>query len=113
MVPLVHPLEGTVAELPLLGRIDVHVLADVIVVEEGVDALVVDAVVVSGLVQTVLEQVVDVRSRHLEVRSNAVLPTLAFLSTQRAVSTETLIDLRRNEEVVAKGTDCKLADGEG
>lgn len=70
----------------------------------------VNAAIVSRLVQTLSKQIVNICSADLEIRGNSLFNSVAVASPQGAVRFVVFEGFFGDEEVVAEGSDCELVE---
>ena len=72
-VPFVLFKEGEIAHLPFVFTLGMHVLLNIGIVHESVNALMIEAAIVSSLMQALLEDISSVSPTALEVSLDLLL----------------------------------------
>ena len=93
--------KGGIAKLPLSVFVSVHVFFDCRGVQKGVNADMVNARIISRLVQTLLKQVMNISATYSKIRCYFLLHAIAIWSPKRAMSFVVVKGFAGDEEIIA------------
>lgn len=100
-VSLIDLWKCEVAKIPFPGLISMHILFHSGWIEERINAYMINASIVSRLVQTLSKQIMKICSSHFEIWCYFLLNPVAARSSEGAVSPVIFKGLGGDEEVVA------------
>ena len=109
-VSLVLLSQGKIAQIPLDVLVGVNIFLDSIDVQKSVNTNVVDASVVSGLLETLSVYVCQVCSGNSEPRGYSFLNLDAVVSFEGTFGHILVVECLINEEVISESPDCKMVE---